>query len=80
MAALEIIIGHALDNIIPYTTKSKHAMEFIILNDFKRFIVKEVSKTKVAIYPTHSAISIPKNSILQCFIAFAIDFFKINFS
>jgi hypothetical protein len=49
MAALEIIIGHALDNITPYITKSKHAIELITLNDLKFFIVKEISKIKVAI-------------------------------
>ena len=50
MAALEIIIGHALDNITPYTTKSKHAIELIILNDLKFFIVKEISKIKISGY------------------------------
>ena len=47
MAALEIIIGHALDNITPYTTKSKHAIELITLNDLKFFIVKEISKINI---------------------------------
>lgn len=49
MAALEIIIGHALDNIIPYTTNSKQAIELIIRKDFKVFIVKELKRMAVAI-------------------------------
>ena len=48
IAALEIIMGHALESKTPYTTNNKQATELTILSARRCDIAKEISSTTVA--------------------------------
>lgn len=48
MNVLEMIIGHEVANITPYTTNKKHPAEFIILKVLMFFIKNETIKTNDA--------------------------------
>ena len=48
IAALEIIMGHALESKTPYATNNKQATELTILSARRCGIAKEISSTTVA--------------------------------
>jgi hypothetical protein len=48
MNVFEMIIGHEVANIKPYTTNKKHPVEFIIRKVLMFFIKNEIIKTKEA--------------------------------
>ena len=54
MDALEIIMGHEVDNIKPYATNNVQATVFSFRKCLISFIKKEINNSSIAKYPTSS--------------------------